>query len=88
MSRLKSLEPTCVARRAFQLAEKYEHEHGLPEQRAKAAAIGELAIEADDLRKGQIEWTPPQASPSDERASERSWERGGFAGPAGWEGRI
>lgn len=89
---LPNLDVAVIATRTLRLYRAYLDE-GLPEYRARAAAIGEVCCEADDLRaRADVDFTPPNRDASAEQSSqvgERDWERGGFApGSAGWEGEI
>ena len=62
MASLKTLDPANVATRAFQLMGKYRDEHDLPERRAMACAIGELLMEADDIKaRAEIDFAPPES---------------------------
>lgn len=81
MSHLDS--PQRIAIRAIELYRHYS-EQGLPIATAQAAAIGCLMSELEE----QAEWEQRAAAYEQPNRDERSWERGGFAGPAGWEEEI
>ena len=79
---LKSLNTTAIATRTLYLYRAYLEE-GLPEYRARVAAIGKLLMEADDLKvRGEIDFCPPNRTAFEDR----EYGHGGFApGRARWE---
>lgn len=77
---LKSLDTTAIATRTLSLYRAYLEE-GLPEYRARAAALGELLMEADDLKvRAEVDFAPPNHAPNGRTLAddlEAGW--GGFA---------